>query len=215
MGGIAMRIVLPQPARSVLYENVSWEEYEEVLAEVGERPGLRIAYDRGRLEIVSPGTEHEGAKSLLRQLVEAACDLLRIEYVCLGSLTMLRPDLFRGVEPDECYYIANARRAHFPHGIDLRRDPPPDLVIEVDVSSRSLSRFPIYHALGIQEVWSYRKGRVESFRREEGGEYEPIEHSISFPWLRVADLSRFVETLWSKSNLEIKDAFRAWVRTQI
>jgi Uma2 family endonuclease len=269
-----MRLALPQPATSVLREGVTWTELEELLTELGDRPGLRVTYDRGTLELMSPGMDHEGVKAILGQFLETICDARHIDYVCLGSLTMLRPDLFRGLEPDACYYIAKAahairtesrsknprwlrpaaaapdrvtppprispsirvvgaprqacprsasgRRGDSCSGsepLDFRRDPPPDLVIEVEVTRRSLERFPIYAAFGVPEIWrcETRRGKpasVEGYRLGAGGEYQPMEHSFSFPWLRLAELSRFVAMRETRSNRAIKESFRAWMQEE-
>ncbi len=206
-----MRIATPEPASSVLHEDVSWEEFERILAEFGDRPALSVTYDRGRLEIVSPSPDHEVTNRLLAQLVETICDARRVHYRCFGSMTVRRSDLLRAVEPDTCYFIQSLARVPVDRPFDFTVDPPPDLVVEVDITRRSIERFPIYAALGVPEVWQFRDDRIRAYALLEG-RYEPIEHSLAFPWLRVEELSRFVADRGQRSDLEIRDALRAWVR---
>ncbi|MEW6277545.1 MAG: Uma2 family endonuclease [Candidatus Eremiobacterota bacterium] len=114
----------------------SWEEYTRFLEAVGERR-IRLTCDRGTLELVTPSPLHERRKSLLGLLVEAAMEELEIDYVHGGSTTFRREQLDRGMEPDECYWIANYERVRDCLDIDLDVHPPPDLAIEVEVTPAS------------------------------------------------------------------------------
>ena len=139
-----MRIALPPPDRTVVIEDVSWEEFETILQELEEFPGRRVAYDGGRLEIVSPSPIHESITELIGMLVRILTDEYGLEIFSTGSWTLKRADLKRAVEGDNSFYITNEERVRSAGRVDLDRDPPPDLVIEVDVTRKSLDRFPIY-----------------------------------------------------------------------
>jgi Uma2 family endonuclease len=130
------------------FNNISWDLYEDILESVGERP-IHITYDRGRLEIVTVSQLHEKVKTAIARLLEAYADAMEIEIEGLGSTTFKRKDLLRGLEPDECYYVAHAADVAGKHKLDLKVDPPPDLAIEVEISPPDVARVPIYAALGV------------------------------------------------------------------
>lgn len=148
----------------VLLHNASWETYERLLAEREERRSPRFFYDRGVLEIVSPSTEHDGISRVVAALVEILTEEANADVFNAGSTTFKREDLARGFEPDECFYFwANAGRVRelvaSKGNIDLDAGAP-DLVMEVDISSPSLDKLPIYARLGVPEVWRHDGGRL-------------------------------------------------------
>ena len=137
----------------VLLRNVSWETYERLIAEREERPVPRFFYDRGVLEIVSPSIEHEGIGRLCALLVELLAEEMGLDVFDAGHTTFRREDLERCFEPDGSFYFSqNAGCVRGKHNIDLDVDPPPDLVVEVDVTSYSLDKLPIYARIGVREV---------------------------------------------------------------
>jgi len=130
---------------------ISWETYERLLAEHQESSGTHFTYDRGRLEIMVLSAKHEAAKHVLTLLVEILAEELNVDVYGLGSTTFRRADLERGFEPDACFYIQREALVRGKDEIDLTVDPPPDLVIEIDITSPSLNKFPLFAALGISE----------------------------------------------------------------
>ena len=136
----------------ILLKNISWKTYESLLNELGEHGGIRLTYDRGNLEIMTPSAPHEGSKKILGRFVESVSEELNIEIRSLGSLTCRRQDLARGLEPDQCYYIENENVVWDKEQIDLNQDPPPDLVVEIDITSSSIDRLSLYASLGVPEV---------------------------------------------------------------
>src|SRR6266852_3756938 len=132
---------------------VDWQTYSRLLHVFAERPGFHLTYDRGELEIMSPRLEHDDDASILGDLVFVLTEELGLPLKRGGSTTMRRRLKQRGIEADECFWIANAHRMAGRRHLDLRRDPPPDLAIEVDVTRSSLDRFGIYAALKVPEVW--------------------------------------------------------------
>src|SRR4030095_5437936 len=134
--------------------NIRWATYVALLEDFGEHRG-RLTYDRGRLEIVSPTKKRGRLKKLLARLIETFTEEVGIKIQSVSSTTLNRGDLQRGVEADECYYVASEAAVRDKEEIDLTRDPPPDLVIEVEVSKRLLGRVPIYAAMGVPEAWRF------------------------------------------------------------
>jgi Uma2 family endonuclease len=144
--------LIQPPPNAVLLKNISWHTYENLLKELEQQPGLRLTYDRGLLEIMTPLDPHEKYKELLGNLVEAVTDELDIDICSLGSRTCNRADLERGLEPDKCYYIQNEYLVWNKEQINLNEDPPPDLALEVDVTSSSLNRLEKF-----MQLWECRK----------------------------------------------------------
>jgi Uma2 family endonuclease len=191
-------------------EDASWDIYEKLLREVGDRP-IRLTYDEGRLEIMSPLPEHERPKKIIARMIEMLAFELDLPMVSLGSTTFSRKDKAKGLEPDECYYFKNEQRMRGRKRLDLKKDPPPELVVEIDITSRSIDREPIYAALGVPEVWRYDGRRLQCLHLQ-GGEYPVRKHSLAFPFLEPAQLQRFLDMLPQHDETSIIKAFVAWVR---
>jgi Uma2 family endonuclease len=198
----------------VLLQNISWETYERLLNEMGDRRNIRLHYDRGLLEIMTPLFEHENPKRILEKFVDALADVLNIEIVSAGSTTLNRPDLARGSEPDSGFYIQNEQQIQGKRTIDLKTDPPPDLVIEIDVTSSSIDREGIYAAMGVPEIWRCDRGEVK-FLQLQSGNYVETEHSLAFPFLPVAEVAKFLEQSQTVGETTLLKSFRTWVREQI
>ena len=138
---------------AVLYD-VDWAFYNELLRRAENR-NVRLTYDNGTLEIMSPLAEHESWKKRLASLIEVHAMELRLPMRRLGSTTYRRENLQKGLEPDECYYIQHVAQVKNKRRIDLDRDPPPDLVIEIELTSSTLAKAPIYASLGVPELWRF------------------------------------------------------------
>jgi len=167
----------------VILDNIRWPTYLAILEDVENRRG-RIAYDQGVLEIMSPSKVHEQIKRLIGRIVEAFTEESQLDVVSAGSTTFKREDLARGFEPDECYYLQNAPAVRAKDEVDLSVDPPPDLVIEVDISHSSLNKFPIYTALDVPEVWLYDGESLRIYVRK-GEEYIKSDQSAVLAQLPV------------------------------
>jgi Uma2 family endonuclease len=204
------------PGRTALIGDVEWSDY---LALCGlrdhERIGLRLSFDQGRLEIMSPSFRHEKAGFHLAQMVVVLVEELELPMMAGGSTTFQKEELERGLEPDACFYIGNAAAVQDREEIDLSRDPPPDLAIEIDVSNSSLPKVPIYAALGVPEVWRVRGAHIEFLVRQEDGSYCAFERSLAFPRVRSSDLVQFLAMVPGRNDRERISRFRAWVRQTI
>jgi Uma2 family endonuclease len=197
-----------------LLDGMSWQFYQQFLAEIGDRP-IRLTYDRGRLEIMSPLRPHEGFKSILGRMVETITEELNVPVACCGSTTLQREELQRGLEPDECYYIEHEPLVRGMGNLDLSRDPPPDLAIEIDITSSSVNRQGIYAALGVPELWRFDGEELWFLHLQPDRTYQARETSRSFPFLRLADVVRFLEQLHDTDQTSVARAFRAWVRADV
>ena len=198
--------------RRLVLDGVSWATYGRLVTEL-ERGGIRLAYDQGRLEIMSPSFLHEIRKRQLGRMIEILAEELDLEIVGGGSTTFRREDAKRGLEPDECYWLASALAISQQTEIDLATDPPPDLAIEVDLTSNSLNKQPIYASLRIPEVWRYDGRKLDVLRLAADGVYAAAERSLSFPQIPVSSLLRFLELRQSVAERQWTREFRAWIRS--
>lgn len=195
----------------VVLDGVSWEQYEQLLRDLGDRP-IRVTYDRGRLEIMAPLINHERWKSRYGRLIEVMCEELDFDVEVAGSTTFKREDLDRGLEPDECYYVQHADAVRTKDQLDLTSDPPPDLVIEVDIKSKSVPKEPIYAALGVPELWRF-DGKKLTVLRLRKAKYQPSNASGVFPFLPMDGFQGFALRLASERQPKVLREFRAWVKT--
>lgn len=199
--------------RTVL-RNISWETFETLLEETGEDRGSRFAYDCGTLEIMTPLYEHENPKIQFDRFIFALAEEVDIGLKSAGSMTLKRKSVKRGIEPDNCYYIQTEPIVRDKQELDLKTDPPPDLAIEIDITSSSVNKSSIYAALGVPEIWRYN-GRVLKFYQLVDGEYIECEFSIAFPLVSVTEISRFIEQRKTMGEIALLKSFRAWIRDKI
>ena len=195
-----------------MLHGISWSTYEALLADLGSQR-IFLTYDRGELEIMPPLPIHERWTSILRWLVEAISDELNISIKSYGSTTFRREDLDRGLEPDSCYYVQHAPQVIGKEDLDLSKDPPPDLAIEVDITRRSIAREPIYAALRVPELWRFDRQRLAFLTLNDRGEYDETDRSAAFPFLSATVMSDFLASLPSGDDPSTRKLIRQWVRT--
>ncbi|MCF4966133.1 Uma2 family endonuclease [Nostoc sp. CMAA1605] len=200
----------PAEQRTVLH-NVSWETFEALLRDTGENRGSRFAYDCGTLEIMTPLFEHENPKSNFSNLIIVLAEELDIEIRSAGSTTLKSKLQKKGVETDACYYIQNELAIRGKESLDLEIDPPPDLAIEIDITSSSVNKLNIYSALGVTELWRYDGEDLKFYRLWEG-KYIENEFSLAFPIISVSVLSRFLQQSKNMGEIALIKSFRTWVR---
>jgi Uma2 family endonuclease len=202
--------------RCLLLSNVNWKMYTQLLRAFAERPGIRLTYDRGELEIMAPLLMHDDDTWFLGDLIFVLTEELGLPLKRGGSTTLRRRLRRRGVEADACFWIANAHRMQGVRRLNLRRDPPPDLALEVDVTRSSLNRLAIYAALGVPEVWRL-DGNVLTFHvLDAAGQYGVAVASLAFPIVTAADLMVFLQRARQAGdeNAIIRD-FRVWLRQRL
>ena len=201
------------PAGATLrLQRVDWHEYEQLLAELVDRAGLRVSYDQGRLEIMSPLPEHEEYKGFIYSLARILSEEMDINLETRGSATLKREREAKGAEPDESFYVQNAARVIGKRQIDLSVDPPPDIIVEIDLTNESLSKFAIYAALGVPEIWRYDGERAWIYHLTGQG-YTEAPVSSSFPLLTAEALSEFAGQSKIQGQSVALSSFRQWVRT--
>ena len=193
-------------------DGVSWDEYEELLHDLGPTYQVRIFYDHGRMEIVSPRPIHERPVEILHSLIIALRDQLDIDIESLGSTTLKKQMAHAGAEPDASFYVQNAALIHDYLDLDIEHDPPPDLVIESDHTSSSLDKFAIYANLEVPEIWRIFNQRV-GFWVLENNCYNESEHSRTFPFLAATMLNQFLEQGLMEGERKAAKSFRAWINS--
>ena len=197
---------LPEGATLVIHQ-ATWEEYERLIEDLRDRPHLRVSYDSGALEIMSPLPEHEEYASFIEDVVRLLSEELDLTLEKRGRATWRRRQLAKGVEPDACFYVARADRIIGKRQIDLERDPPPDVVVEIDVTNESLSKFPIYAALAVPEIWRYDSQRVR-FYELAGDGYREMPESRFFAGLTPTALGAALERSKTEGQTVALRAFR-------
>jgi Uma2 family endonuclease len=191
--------------------NIDWGTYTRLLRAFERRRRYRLTYDRGTLEIMSPLWEHERPAYLLGRFIDVLTEELHLSCEPGRCVTLRRRRKSRGLEPDNCYWIANAERLAGKAHLDLRIDPPPDLAIEIDITHSSLDRMGIYAALGVPELWHVTSDGL-NFKVLENGVYNARLHSLSFPRLASTDILRFAVRLGQTGTTALVAEFRNWVR---
>lgn len=201
------------PPQHLVLDDIGWEQFVTITDALGERSGLRIAYDGERLELMTLSRRHERLKKLLGQLIEQLTLELGIPRESGGQTTFRNELIERGLEPDQCYWIEHAEQLVGVDDWDAGVHPPPDLAVEIDVTHSALNRSEIYAKLGVRELWRYDGQNITAFALTTGGEYAVIGKSLAFPFLEVALLQRFLETS-GKDETAIVREFVVWVRDQ-
>ncbi len=196
----------------ILLSGICWETYERLLDDIGDSHAARFAYDQGVLEIMAPSYEHELIKGQIALLVNVLAEEFNIDLQGAGSTTFRRRDLTKGFEPDECFYIQHAELVRGKKRLDLAEDPPPDLVIEIDITSPSLSKFPILAALEIPEVWRYDGTQVSIFTLA-GNAYVERPDSVALPKVTGAILSELLAASQQVKRTEWLRQVRTWARS--
>lgn len=197
----------------VVLNGVSWETYESLLTDFADRSVPRLTYDRGTLEIMSPTGSHGRYAHILSLIIEVLAEEMSVELVCFGITTFRRKDLKRGFEPDSCFYIQNEAHFRGKLKLDLKVDPPPDLLVEVDITSSSLDRFSIFAAFGVPEVWRFDGEKLEIFLLSEGT-YAKSEKSVALPFVVPEVIVGFVAESVALGRLEWLGKVRGWAREQ-
>ena len=205
-----MTKTLLKPENTTLLMGIRWETYQSLLLDLAENPSKKLTYDQGTLEIITPLPEYEINKGFLGRLVQTTTEVLGLEILSLGSTTLSRKDLQKGVEPDECYYITNEELVQGKIEFDFNHDPPPDLAIEIDIASSSLDRLTIYAALGIREIWRFDGKKIFIYCLQDGS-YQEQEKSNVLPILSRSVIVNFLIRRGEKGENALLREFREWL----
>jgi Uma2 family endonuclease len=197
-----------------LLRAVDWKTYRAISRALEGRH-LRLTYDRGNLEFMTISSTHGNYSRLLGRLIFVLAEEYGLPISSFGDMTCDREDLDRGAEPDECFYLENEPRIRGREEIDLTTDPPPELIVEIDISRSSRNRLSIYAAMGVPEVWQFNGETLRVHQRGADGQYAVSDHSRHFPSLPVGELSAFLHRRTQMDEVSLVRSFRAWVRDHL
>ncbi|MGB7443033.1 MAG: Uma2 family endonuclease [Coleofasciculaceae cyanobacterium] len=210
---LQLRQLLVPPGQRIILTDVNWSNFEEILQELGEKRANKVAYSQNKLEIRMPLPEHEFDKEIIGDMVKILLEELEVDRECYGSTTFKRQDMAVGIEPDNCFYIQNYRLMIGKRRLDLTVDPPPDLAIEIDVTSKT--QLSAYEALGVPELWQFSKGSLK-INVLQAGEYVESSLSPTFPNFPIIEgFNQFVKMSLTEGSSAALRAFRKWVREKI
>jgi Uma2 family endonuclease len=209
-----MATVQASSEQRFVLSGVTWRDYLHLLHAFDTRR-VRVTYDRGDVEIMTVSSEHERFKCLINLLIAVLVEELGWHMASYGNTTFKRRKRRRGLEPDECYWIQNEPLVRGKDRISLRRDPPPDLVVEIEVSTSVLNRLSIYAALGFPEIWQFDGQTIRVQILGPDGRYVPSSQSRAFPSVPMTELTRFLAMRGTMSETDLMRTFRAWVRDRI
>jgi Uma2 family endonuclease len=205
---------VPSPAekRLTLYD-VSWDTYEKLLEAFGEHRAARLTYDQGVLEFMVPLEEHENPSDLIGVFIRTLVEQSNWNIKSLASTTLKRSDLKKGAEPDRCYYIQNESLVRG-RIVNLNQDPPPDLVVEVDITHTDIDKNTLYALLGIPEFWRY-DGEVLRIYQLQLGEYQEVGTSPTFPWVHKEVFYQFLQQCQTQGEAQANRQLRKWLQAQL
>ena len=203
-----------QAPEQFVFRGVGWTGYQALLKMVENRR-VRVTYDRGNAELMAPSCEQERKKCFFRQAVQILADELKIPVMPVGSTTLKREEVDRGLEPDEGFYLGNLERIRDPDRIDLDVDPPPDLAIEIEITRSALDRVGVHGALRVPELWRFDGRFLKVLIRQQDGSYRESPQSAAFPGVPLHDVARFVTMEGIRDENEWARLFRNWVRESV
>ncbi|MBF1999090.1 MAG: Uma2 family endonuclease [Synechococcales cyanobacterium M58_A2018_015] len=209
---LQLRQLTVPPGQRLLIHDLDWPEFEAILDELGEKRASRIAYSDGTLEIRMPLPKHEREKSIIGDIIKILLEELEIDCECFGSTTFKRQEMNYGIEPDECFYIRNHQAMIGKDRLDLSVDPPPDLAIEVDVTSKT--QLEAYTRLGVPELWVYEGTELKIYILQ-AGQYQVFATSPTFPDLPIVVwVSEVLEQSRELGRSPALRAFRQKIRSR-
>jgi len=203
-----------QREQRFVLRGVSWPTYE-ALRDAPENYHVRMTYDRGDLEIMSPSKSHERYAYFIGRLIDVWTEELNIDVQSCRIMTFKREDLDRGLEPDNCYYVEHEPQMRQKTELDLAIDPPPDLAIEVEVSAPVIRKMPLYAAFGVPEVWRFDGETLQVHRLNPAGQYEPRDGSVCLPRFPIAQVLDVLRQVNTASETALVRSLRDWVRKHL
>ncbi|MEH1770661.1 MAG: Uma2 family endonuclease [Nostoc sp.] len=210
---LKLQQIVVKPGQQMLLQDISWQQLENILTEMGERRAARISYSHGWLEIMVPLPEHEKDKELIGDLVKILLEILQIDFEPFGSTTLKNERMGQAVEPDTSFYIQNQAAIIGKNRIDLNIDSPPDLAIEIDITSRT--RFDNYEILGVPELWRHTQQGLEILLLQDR-KYIKSQSSPNFPNIPIVELvNEYVQQCLTIGRSQAMRNFRDWVKNNL
>ena len=210
---LELQQVIVKPGQQMLLKDISWQQLENILEELGEKRAARISYSNGWLELMVPLPEHEKDKEIIGDLVKILLEELEIDFEPLGSTTLKDELMKQAVEPDACFYIKNYAAVIGKKHIDLNIIHPPDLAIEIDITSRTY--FDNYEILGVPELWRYTQNGLQINLLEQG-KYIEANFSPNFPNIPIIELvNEYVQQTLNVGRSQAIRAFKSWIKNNL
>jgi Uma2 family endonuclease len=213
-----MKTLTKSPAENYLILHpISWQTFRRICEELSQNPSKRLAYNQGYLQIMSPLIEQENNNWFISRLIFIMAEEWDLNIKSVGSLTLKRDDIQKGIEPDACFYLKNEPEVRNKLSIDLNQgDKPPDLAIEIDITSGSLDKFPIYAGLAVPEIWRYDGNNLRFYGlNQETNGYEEITESLAFPLLDITLIPSWLEQRFIIGETATLKQVRQWIKEQI
>ena len=198
--------------KRVALRGVTWQGYQDILQALPQTRAARLTYDCGILEITMPLEDHERNSELIGLFIRILVVEMALKLKSMRSTTLNREDLNRGAEPDNAYYIQNQPKVAG-RTVDLTQDPPPDLIVEVDITNTDIDKNRLYASMGVPEFWRF-DGQIWQILQLQDATYQEVRHSPTFPWVEKEDLYRFLEQAQT-DEVEAEVNFRQWVRQKL
>ncbi|WP_319422171.1 Uma2 family endonuclease [Pleurocapsa sp. FMAR1] len=210
---VALEKIVVKPGQQLLLQDINWQDFEEILEELGEHRSSKISYSNGVLEIMVPLPEHEKDKEIINEIVKILLDELEIDFEPLGSTTFKNKQMIQAVEPDSCFYIQNYQVVIGKNRLDLEIDSPPDLAIEIDITNRT--QLDNYLLLKVPELWRYTRKGLQIYLLEEN-HYTKSQISSNFPDIPIVKLiEKYVKQAQTEGRGKAIRAFKKWVRDNL
>ncbi|HEV7298983.1 MAG TPA: Uma2 family endonuclease [Tepidisphaeraceae bacterium] len=211
-----MRIDIPvlhgHQADHIVFRDRTWDFYESVLRDYDEAP-TRVNFDGSTLEIMTLSIEHEAFKEFIGRMIGEIAMEFQVAMRSRGSTTLQLRSIEKGLEADQCFWIQHQAAVRDVRRLDLTIHPPPDLVVEVDITHAVVDRESIYASLGVPEMWHFDNRTTLSAWKLVDGVWDRVEHSVALPMIRVAELNVFLERIPLEDDTTVLTDFRAWLRT--
>ncbi|QIR38406.1 Uma2 family endonuclease [Tolypothrix sp. PCC 7910] len=203
----------PLAEKRVTLNNISWDAYEQILDALGDNRAALLTYYDGVLEIMTPLEEHETSSENIGMLIQILTEELNLNIKSMASTTLKIPNSKIGAEPDKCYYIQNEPAVRG-KTVDLAVDPPPDLILEVDITHTDINKKQLYQEMKVPEFWRYNGSRLTIYVLTQG-EYQESATSATFPILTKSMVYDFLAQCKTEGETQTKRAFRKMLREQI
>lgn len=212
---VPIKDIVLSPGSSILMTGLTWAQFEQLLDDAGDNRRHRLTYYRGTLEITMPSDTHEFITRMVDALISILCEEMGLNLKTLGSTTLKSQQLDSGPEADNEYYIQNEPLIRGKK-IDLAQDPPPDLVVEIDITHSNLNKKEMYRQMRVLEFWSYSgKTQQLTFYVLESGSYVEQTTSRTFPLMAPNTLEMFIGRCDQEGELAAKRWFRSWVQSKV
>ncbi|HEY9700450.1 MAG TPA: Uma2 family endonuclease [Trichocoleus sp.] len=203
----------------VILPNISWQQFEQLLRELGTERQVRLTYAGGKLEMMTPIEAHERCSKLLESLLIVLAEEMHLPITSIASVLLQQLEYGLATEPDTCYYFQTNSPTRHKTALVMPRDGTPDLVVEIALTKSAIDKLPIYATLGISEVWRYvttagddiLKGNLLIYHRQ-GEDYVEQSHSLNFPFLPADRILQFLEQSDSMSLAAALRVLRSWVQ---